>query len=81
MKFEVEKIWVTEAGLPAVVLWVNNSHRCGYVELTEDSIFYGITSKREVHPIIQKSIDDLCVHGGVSFFWYDLLVNIISRRF
>ena len=73
--FKIEKSWVTEAGLPAVVMWANNSHRCGYVELTEDSIFYGITNEREVHVILQKSIDDLFVHGGVTFFdtpyWVD----------
>lgn len=68
MTFKIEKSWVTEAGLPAVVIWVHDSHRCGYVELTEDSIFYGITNEREVHVILQKSIDDLGVHGGVTFF-------------
>lgn len=68
MSYEIEKSWITKAGLPAVVLWVNDSHRCGYVELTKDSIFYEITDKREVHPILQKSIDDLAVHGGVTFF-------------
>lgn len=68
MTFKIEKSWVTEAGLPAVVIWANDSHRCGYVELTEDSIFYGITNEREVHVILQKSIDDLSVHGGVTFF-------------
>ena len=39
MTFKVEKSWVTQAGLPAVVVWVNDSHRCGYVELTKDSVF------------------------------------------
>lgn len=75
MTFKVEKSWVTKAGLPAVVVWVNDSHRCGYVELTKDSIFYGITDEREVHPTIHKSINDLDVHGGVTFFgtsyWID----------
>lgn len=75
MTFKVEKSWVTQAGLPAVVAWINDSHRCGYVELTKDSIFYGITDEREVHPKIQKSIDEIDVHGGVSFFgtpyWID----------
>jgi len=75
MTLKIEKSWVTEAGLPAAVMWVNDSHRCGYVELTEDSIFYGITNEREVHVILQKSIDDLSVHGGVTFFdtpyWID----------
>lgn len=68
MAFKIEKIWVTEAGLPALVIWANDSHRCGYVELTEDSIFYGMTNQHEVHVILQKSIDDLDVHGGVTFF-------------
>lgn len=68
MTFKIEKSWVTEAGLPAVVMWANDSHRCGYVELTEDSIFYGITNEREVHVILQRSIEDLEVHGGVTYF-------------
>ena len=68
MSFKVEKIWVTEAGLPALVMWVHDSHRCGYVELTKDSIFYGLSDQREVQMILQKSIDDLYVHGGVTFF-------------
>lgn len=68
MTFKIEKSWITEAGSPAVVIWVNDSHRCGYVELTEHSIFYGITNERDVHVILQKSIGDLDVHGGVTFF-------------
>lgn len=77
MTFEIEKSWVTKAGLPAVVIWANYSHRCGYVELTKDSIFYGMTNEYEVHVILQKSINDLDVHGGVTFFdipyWLDPL--------
>ena len=68
MTFKVEKSWVTQAGLPAVVVWVNDSHRCGYVELTKDSVFYGVTNEREIQPIVQKSVDGLDVHGGVTFF-------------
>lgn len=68
MSFKEEKSWITQAGLPAVVAWVNDSHRCGYVKLTKDSIFYGITDEREVHPTIHKSINDLDVHGGVTYF-------------
>lgn len=68
MTFKVEKSWVTQAGLPAAVIWVNDSHRCGYIELTKDSVFYGVTNEREIQPIVQKSIDGLVVHGGVTFF-------------
>lgn len=68
MTFKEEKSWVTQAGLPAVVVWAHDSYRCGYVEVTKDSIFYGVTNEREVQPTIQKSIDGLDVHGGVTFF-------------
>ena len=36
MAHEIAKEWTTKAGLKAYVLYVNNSHHCGYVEAPED---------------------------------------------
>ena len=33
----VEKTWLTKAGLQAAVLFVNDSHRCGYVAVTDEN--------------------------------------------
>ena len=38
----IEKDWITKAGLRAVVLFVNNDHRCGYVMLPHNHFLNGI---------------------------------------
>ena len=38
----IEKDWFTKAGLRAVVLFVNNSHRCGYVMLPHNHFLNGV---------------------------------------
>jgi hypothetical protein len=58
--FEVKKDWITKAGLRAVVLFVHNSHHCGYVAVSTDSPYFG------------KGYDDealgfVAVHGGLTF--------------
>lgn len=35
MSYILEDSWTTEAGLRATVLFVNESHRCGYIEVNE----------------------------------------------
>ena len=58
MSHKIEKEWVTESGLKAAVLFVHESHYCGYVILDKD------------HPWYEDSYDahyDLDVHGGLTF--------------
>ena len=67
MAFEIEKDWITNAGLRAVVLVVINnmgekygsykSHRCGYVGVPKE------------HPAFDKGYDDMDIdcHGGLTF--------------
>lgn len=42
MGIEIEKDWITEAGLRAVVLMVRGSHRCGYVEVLKGNPLFGV---------------------------------------
>ena len=42
MNYVIEKDWITEAGLRAVVLLVRNSHRCGYVAIPKDHPLHGV---------------------------------------
>ncbi|MGE8691120.1 MAG: hypothetical protein ACN6PJ_28510 [Achromobacter sp.] len=42
MSYDVEKDWTTEAGLRAVVIWVRDSHRCGYVGVPAGHPLFGI---------------------------------------
>lgn len=51
---ELEKDWITEAGLRAVVLFVNNSHRCGYVQLPHNHFLNGINYS-ESTPLLEKA--------------------------
>jgi len=45
-----EKDWTTRAGLRAVVLWVHDSHRCGYVGVPASHPLHGIDySKASPH--------------------------------
>ena len=52
MSNEVKKDWITKAGLRAVVLFVNDSHHCGYVALEKDHPLYGV-SYGEKHPALR----------------------------
>ena len=66
MAYEIEKDWITKAGLRAVVIIVLSkgpngtqwrSHRCGYVGVTSES------------PVFGKGYDEVSadVHGGLTF--------------
>ena len=58
MSYEVEKNWVTEAGLRAVCILIKGSHRCGYVHVPE------------YHPLFGKhylELSDIDVHGGLTY--------------
>ena len=37
---QIKKRWTTDAGYEAVVLWVRDSHHCGYVRVPENHPFY-----------------------------------------
>ena len=57
---DIVKSYVTEEGYKAVILYVGDSHHCGYIGVTKD------------HSLYWKHYDDiLCadieVHGGLTF--------------
>lgn len=58
---KIVKSWTTEAGLPALVLLVNDSHHCGYVPLPADLVDKNFTGYNE------GEYADITVHGGVTF--------------
>lgn len=48
MSYQIEKDWITKAGLRAVVILVTDlGHRCGYVGLTKKHPLYGIPYNEE----------------------------------
>ena len=56
MAYTIEKEWVTEAGLKAYVLFINESHNCGYVE-----------SPKEFEGDDYTEHYDIYVHGDLTF--------------
>lgn len=54
----IRKKWTTEAGFPALVLFVNNSHNCGYVGFEKNHWVYGLNYDHFM---------DINVHGGLTF--------------
>jgi hypothetical protein len=58
----VEKDWITEAGLRACVLFVNDSHRCGYVAVPSGHRLHGVSCNN----LYERGID-IDVHGGITF--------------
>ena len=58
----LEKDWITEAGLRACVLFVNDSHRCGYVGVPAGHKLHGVSYNRMYENEIY-----LDVHGGLTF--------------
>lgn len=53
MSHDVVKDWTTKAGLRAVVLFIHNSHHCGYVAITKDHPLYGVTYNTP-HPALRR---------------------------
>lgn len=49
---EFKKDWITKAGLRAVVLYVNDSHHCGYVALPKDHPLHGVPYSQK-HPALR----------------------------
>ena len=68
MGYRVEKDWVTEAGLRAVVIMclngsgdnVSDRHRCGYVGVSNSFSTFGKEYDDEL-------LDDIRVHGGLTY--------------
>lgn len=59
---KIVKSWTTEAGLPAVILLVNDgSHHCGYVALPADLTDKNFTGYNS------GEWADINVHGGVTY--------------
>ena len=54
----IEKEWITKAGLNARVIFVKDSHRCGYVGVKKDHWMYGVG---------YNNLYRLEVHGGLTF--------------
>jgi hypothetical protein len=56
----IERIWFTESGYRAIVIFNETGHRCGYVEIPRS------------HPCYEKEYSDIDVdvHGGLTFSAY-----------
>lgn len=61
MKNLAEKVWVTEADLLAVVMYVGGRHRCGYVGVSKDHPLYGLSYSTPTALIKQEQVDSCAV--------------------
>lgn len=52
MAHELEKEWITKVGLKACCLFVNNSHRCGYVAIPKTHPLYGVRYSEECEALV-----------------------------
>ena len=56
MSYITEDSWITETGLRATVLYVNKSHRCGYVEVAK------------LYPDFESfKYETIKVHGNITY--------------
>jgi hypothetical protein len=76
MSHEIERDWITAAGLRAVCILIHGSHRCGYVELPTDHPLHGV-GYSETHPSLTSPSPDTPVgkRGLIPL----LLVSMISE--
>lgn len=57
-KFKIEKDWVTESGLRAVVIFgINTKTRCGYIAVPKTHVTYGKTYREQLNSITQSQAD------------------------
>ena len=63
MSFTVEKDWITEAGLRAVVIMGSMGFRCGYVGVPTGNRLHGV----DYDDARQHNGDWIEVHGGLTF--------------
>lgn len=59
--YNIERTWITEAGLKAVCIMVEGSHRCGYVGVLYTHALYG-----KYYDDIHRILPELEVHGGLT---------------
>lgn len=65
MAYDVERNWITAAGLRAVVIVCRDrrtnlrSHRCGYIGLPLEHALYGVKATDQVPTIKQEDVDSL----------------------
>jgi hypothetical protein len=57
----IERMWFTESGYRAIVIFNDTGHRCGYIEIPRS------------HPCYEKEYSDIDVnvHGGLTFSAYN----------
>jgi len=65
-RYTVESSWITEAGLPAVIVMSKRSgHRCGYVAVPKTSPLYGVSYSEQI-PQITKEMTEQTTLGAKS---------------
>ncbi len=69
MTFKIEKDWITESGLRAVVLATSMGHRCGYVGVPEAHPHHG----RDYN---DSGLYDINVHGGLTYSSHGIHASI-----
>ncbi len=82
MKYKIEKHWITESRLEALVLLYYygednkfKSHRCGYVAIDKNHPLYGIKYDEECDLIKQVPSVIFNVHGGLTYSGSGRLMN------
>ena len=67
MSYILEDSWITEAGLRATVLYVNKSHRCGYVEVAK------------LYPDFESfKYETIKIHGNITYIGKPLTGKTIN---
>lgn len=61
----VESSWITDAGLPAVIIIGSTGHRCGYVAVSKLSPLYGVAYDKQI-PQITKEMTEQTTLGSKS---------------
>lgn len=69
MSATIEKDWITEAGLRAVVLAMEMGHRCGYVGVPLAHPHYG-------RDYSDSGLYDIRVHGGLTYAGQSISVPV-----
>lgn len=65
-RYTVESSWITDAGLPAVIVMSKRSgHRCGYVAVPKTSPLYGVSYSEQI-PQITKEMTEQTTLGAKS---------------
>ena len=75
---QIKKRWTTKAGYAAVVLWVRDSHHCGYVRVPENHPFY----KKEYNDHLDMGLWDKILNSEKVFRGspMDLLIGSMDKE-